>query len=42
MSSKFFGNRLDKNNPKQQKDSKAKNQNTAKRTTSVRKAGRGS
>jgi|TARA_B100000768_G_C11269681_1_gene372791 hypothetical protein len=42
MSSKFFGNRLDKNNPKQKVEKKAKNQNTVKHTSAVRKTGRGS
>jgi len=40
MSSKFFGNRLVKNTPKQT-NKKTVNNNVAKRSTAVRKSGRG-
>ena len=41
MSSKFFGNRLDKNIPKKTTKKPLNKSNTAKRSTSVRKTGRG-
>tara|TARA_B110000444_G_C18845270_1_gene601515 strand:+ start:867 stop:995 length:129 start_codon:yes stop_codon:yes gene_type:complete len=41
MSSKFFGNRLDKNSPKQDIKKPVNKNNNAKRSTGVRKAGRG-
>jgi len=42
MSSKFFGNRLEKNTPKQSNKKTVNKSNAAKRSTSVRKTGRGS
>ncbi|MDG2371058.1 MAG: hypothetical protein P8L83_00380 [Flavobacteriaceae bacterium] len=41
MSSKFFGNRLAKNTPKQTNKKAVNNKNVAKRSTAVRKSGRG-
>tara|TARA_B100001057_G_scaffold228948_1_gene229205 strand:+ start:4738 stop:4863 length:126 start_codon:yes stop_codon:yes gene_type:complete len=40
MSSKFFGNRINKNSPKGQ-NQKLNKKNSAKKSVSVRKAGRG-
>jgi len=42
MSSKFFGNRLEKKTSKQSNKKTVNKNNVAKRSTAVRKTGRGS